>query len=478
MKQHPVPLMKPNRETDPVAVHTHGLAALGDERWQDAIDIFQHMLTLTEDVENRRNTCLNIVACYRALERFDEALVVLDQANQWTPNHPDIVFARSLILASAARIPEAMATLKPLVPGRLRRPRHPLAPQFLQELRKLHLGGRSPHTVHVDLLQEQIQTNTEMGDLDRVEPKARRMIELDPSRPEGHFNLGNALNQQRRYPEALAAFLAAHALNPNNPPTLYDIGYTLLKLDQPSEAIPWLERTLEQDPEHTGAYLHLGLANERLGQRQQAIAWWQRALKISPDYYPAQYHLHEIGAGPPPQEPPLSPQAGQFRRMVPLAKARMKKRRVIRNGAVTLTWDPNVGYVLEDKENPRNFSVYAGGPLVVATIEDEDVPDLMGAVKMILIQVNASNTRDVAVLVYYPDGSTFNYLAQFDGKDMTDFQTDGRFDVTTVPRLFKLRMDSDLNTPLGAPMQGVLIYMQQPGKPGILTSTLGLSPKG
>jgi len=133
--------------------------------------------------------------------------------------------------------------------------------------------------------------------------------------------------------------------------------------------------------------------------------------------------------------------------------------------------------VLEDKENPRNFSIYAGGPLVVATIADEDVPDLMGAVKMILNQVNASNTRDVAVLVYYPDGSTFNYMAQFNDEEMTDFETSGRFDVTTVPRFFKVRMDSDLNTSLGSPMQGILIYIHQPHQPGILTSTLGLLPK-
>ena len=477
MKHNAIPSMKPDRESDPVAIQIHGLAALGDERWQDAIDIFQRMLDVTPDAENRRNTCLNISACYRALERFDEAQAVLDQAEQWTPNHPDIGFARATVLASAGRLPEAITALKRLVPGRLRRPRHPEAPQFLKDLQELHRSGRSPRTAHVDLLQEQIQTNTEMGDMDRVEAKARRMIELDPSRPEGHFSLGNALNEQGQYEAALAAFMAAHALDPENPPTLYDIGYTLVKLDRPEEAIPWLERTLDQDREMSGAYLYLGIANEQLGHRQRAISWWRQALKINPDYYPAQYHLHEVNAGPPPQEPPLSPQSQQFRRMVPLAKARMKRRRVTRNGAVTLTWDPDVGYVLEDTENPRNFSIYTGGPFVVATIADEDVPDLMGAVKMILIQVNASNTRDVAVLIYYPDGSTFTYSAQFDGEKMTDFQTDGRFDVTTVPRLFKVRMDSDLNTSLGNPMHGVLIYIHQPNQPGILTSTLGLLAK-
>ncbi len=478
MKRNTLPTMKLDRENDPVAIQIHGLAALGDERWQEAIGIFQRMLDVTPDAENRRNTCLNISACYRALERFDEALAVLDQAEQWTPNDPHLGFGRATVLASAGRIPEAIAALKPLVPGRRKRPRHPLAPQFLKDLQELHRSGRSPRTAHVDLLQEQIQTNTELGDLDRIEAKARRMIELDPTRPEGHFNLGNALNEKGKYEDALAAFMAAHALAPDNPPTLYDIGYTLVKLDRPEEAIPWLERTLDQDRKMSGACLYLGIANEQLGHRQRAIAWWRKALEIDPSNYPAQHRLHEVNAGPPPQELPLSPQSQQFRSMALLAKTRMKRRRVTRNGAVILTWDAKVGYVLEDTENPHNFSIYAGGPFVMATIADEDVPDLMGMVKTLLSQVNAANTRDVAVLVYYPDGSVFNYSAQFNGEEMTDFQTEGRFDVTTVPRLFKVRMDSDLNTSLGSPMQGILIYIHQPQKPGVLTSTLGLLPKG
>jgi hypothetical protein len=43
-----------------------------------------------------------------------------------------------------------------------------------------------------------------------------------------------------------------------------------------------------------------------------------------------------------------------------------------------------------------------------------------------------------------------------------------------MPRLFKLRIDSDLSTPYGDPMQGTLIYLNQHPQPGVLVSTLGL----
>ena len=42
-----------------------------------------------------------------------------------------------------------------------------------------------------------------------------------------------------------------------------------------------------------------------------------------------------------------------------------------------------------------------------------------------------------------------------------------------MPRLFKLRMDSDLSSPYGDPMQGTLFYLNQHPRPGVLVSTLG-----
>ena len=471
------PLHKPNRENNSLAIHLHTLALMGDERWQEAIDTLQRMLAIVEQPKERPGIYQNLAVCYRALERSDEALAALDEAERLAPGQPDIVFARSVILASAARIPEAIAALKPLLPGLLKRPRHPQAQDFLRDLRRIQQKGSSPHTVHVDYLHAQIDDNIELGDMDRVESKARRMIELDPGRAEGHFSLGNALETQGRRQEALEAFLAAQALDPDNPPTLYNIGFCYVKLEQPAEAIAWLERALHHDPEHRAACLYLGIASDQLGQRQQAIKWWQRALQISPGYYAAQDHLHKVGAGPEAQEAPPSPHNQQYRRMAPLVKRRMRQRQVARNGSVTLTWDPGVGYVLDDEENPHNFSLYAGGPFYGATPGDEEILDVMGAVKLCLTQISASDTRDVAVLVYYPDGSVFNYQAKFASGERSDFITDGRFDVTIVPRLFKLRMDSDLITPIGSPMKGVLIYVNQRRKPGILTSTLGVLPK-
>ena len=68
----------------------------------------------------------------------------------------------------------------------------------------------------------------------------------------------------------------------------------------------------------------------------------------------------------------------------------------------------------------------------------------------------------------------FGYQAQFEGDEQVHLQADGQFNVTSVPYFFKVRIDSDLVTPVGRPMQGTLIYLNQGSRPGLLISTMSL----
>jgi tetratricopeptide (TPR) repeat protein len=250
-------------------------------------------------------------------------------------------------------------------------------------------------------------------------------------------------------------------------------------MGEPEQAVPWLERAVRRDPKHLAALHQLGLAYERLGRRDEAIGHWRRALRTDPTYYLAQERLHEVGEGPAPVEPPLPPTSQQLRTMMPIVKARMKRPEVYRNGGLTLSCDPHVGFVLEDADNPRNATIHAGGPFNVGKFTyTEDVLDLIGLVKMLLGLINSENTRDVAVLVYYyDDRPVFNYQIRFAQGQQVEQDADGQFVVTEKPRLFKLRIDSDLSSPYGDPMQGVLIYLDQRAQPGVVISTLGLAGK-
>jgi hypothetical protein len=132
--------------------------------------------------------------------------------------------------------------------------------------------------------------------------------------------------------------------------------------------------------------------------------------------------------------------------MTPSVKARMRHPRVHRVGSLTLTWDGEVDFVLEDADNSHNYTIYAGGPFRTAHVPDEDILDLMGLIKQLLRMIDADNTRDVAVLVYYDEQTTFVYQARFVEGERVELDAEGQFVVTRVPRFFKVRIDSDLST--------------------------------
>jgi tetratricopeptide (TPR) repeat protein len=463
-----------DRASNPTVHWLHALAAMGDERWDEAVVALRRFLEMADKPQDRRMAHFNLGACYLALERYDEALAALDEVERHTPDDPGAVQSRAVVYACAGCIEEAIAAFEQFARRWPRQARKRETRETLRQLRRIQRGKAPPGDYVVGHLQEQITHNVELGDWDIVERKARRMIAANPDRSEGHFALGVACVEQDRYAEGLDAFLKAHDRDPDHEPTLYNVGHAYLQLDEPEQAIPWLERALRQEPEHLSAMHQLGVACERLGRRDEALAWWRRALEIDPDYYLVQQRLHEIGQGPPPVEPPLSPTMQRVHALAPVVKARMKHPTVYRTDAVTFTYDGQMGFVLEDAENRRNGTVYAGGLFQVAHILDEDLLDLIGMVKMLLRMVDVENTRDVAVLVYYASRPVFSYQVRFSRGEQVEFDADGQFVVTEIPRLFKLRIDSDLSTPYGNPMQGTLIYLNQHPQPGVLVSTLGL----
>ena len=394
-----------DRASNPTISWLHGLAAMGDERWEEAIVALQRFLEMANKPEDRRLAYQNLSACYLALERYDEALAALDEVERYAPDDPETIHDRGVIYACAACIPEAIAAFELFARRWPKLARRRETRKAIRQLRRAQRGKIPAGTYLVDHLQEQISHDMELGDFHLVERKARRMIAAGPDRPEGHFALGVACVEQGRYQEALEAFQAAHSRDPDYEPTLYNIGHTYLQLGESEQAIHWLERALRREPKHLAALHQLGLACERLGRRDEAVAWWRRALKMDPGYYLAQQRLHEVGQGPEPAEPPLPPTSQQLRVMTPIVKARMKRPKVYRNGGLTLTYDGGVGFVLEDTENPRNATIHAGGPFQTAHItHEEDILDLVGLVKLLLRLINSENTRDVACWSIMPAG--------------------------------------------------------------------------
>jgi tetratricopeptide (TPR) repeat protein len=457
----------------PYALFIHSLAAMGDERYVEAITALQKYLTLEHNPLDRVNGLQNLATCLMEAGQYAQALDALTQVEMLTPYLAAVQLLHAVILARAGSFSEAQTWFDAYArqqPGLARQ----INLKDTQTLLKAIIQGEKPPGA---FLAEQLQTylnlNIDFGDYALVEQKARQIIAADPSRPEGHFALGVAYIEFERYAEAITTFQETLKLNPKHVTTLYNIGFTWMKMNEPALALLWLKKALRLDGRHIGAWEQLGRAHQQTGHVEEAIRAWKMGLKLEPGSELFQRLLYEAGAGPKPKPEAIPPYLQRYREMVAQAQTRMHSPEVFHSGSVTLTIEGEVGFTLEDSQNPANVTVYAGGPFEFGRISDDDLLDFMGGIKLAVRMVGGENTRQVAILVYYQNGARFHYKTRIQRGKRVEHDAEGQFCVTEIPEMFKVRMDADFATPYGNPMCGRMIYLRQGDRPGVIVNTLG-----
>ncbi len=98
-----------------------------------------------------------------------------------------------------------------------------------------------------------------------------------------HYNLGYALADQDRIPEAIAHYRRAIQLKPNYGNAYVNLGNLLLHAGQMQEAADQYQKALEVRPHDNRARFNLGAALAGAGRRTEAILQYQRALEVEPD---------------------------------------------------------------------------------------------------------------------------------------------------------------------------------------------------
>ena len=162
------------------------------------------------------------------------------------------------------------------------------------------------------------------GELAAAEEQYEAAIRIRPSAGE-LSNLGNTLAKQGRYPDAVARFEQALAIDPDSADVHsnlgvvygmmgdvdrareryrralelepdwvaphYNLGSLLVRYGDPEAGRRHLERALELDPQHVDAANNLGVALVALGRPREAIAAYDRVLALDPEHANAQCNL-------------------------------------------------------------------------------------------------------------------------------------------------------------------------------------------
>ena len=125
--------------------------------------------------------------------------------------------------------------------------------------------------------------NLGIGQAAKAAKAFSRVTQLNPNYPEGHNNLGSALQKLRRYEESLKCFKNALSFNPDYSDAYYNIGISYRELSKLDLAIEAYERSLALNSTNWEAYGNMGLAFKDKDEWAKAISAYEKALEINPN---------------------------------------------------------------------------------------------------------------------------------------------------------------------------------------------------
>jgi tetratricopeptide (TPR) repeat protein len=119
-------------------------------------------------------------------------------------------------------------------------------------------------------------------------------LRINPEYEKAHNNIGTAFIFQGQLERAVGHFANALRLDPNFRDAHYNLGLALEALGNYEGAIYHYTQTLRIDPDYARAHNNLGVILIHEGRIDEAVFHFQEALRIRPDYTGARYNLQKI----------------------------------------------------------------------------------------------------------------------------------------------------------------------------------------
>lgn len=208
--------------------------------------------------------------------KFKEAVHILNQANAIDPNCAEVHGYLGMAYQNSGKTSEAI-------------PEYTKALQLNPQMSfiNVNLGTCYMNANRMDQAMPYFQRYLQENPNGTEAAQVRGYIQQAGARV-GQQNLrgvveqGQALLNQRRFPEAQTAFRQAIAQQPDFAPAHFFLGYALGNTGQFQQAIGEFKEALRLDPSMKEASMNIASNYQSLGDCQNAITWYQTYLKQNP----------------------------------------------------------------------------------------------------------------------------------------------------------------------------------------------------
>ena len=132
------------------------------------------------------------------------------------------------------------------------------------------------------------------GDADEAVKFMRKVLELNPKRPDVYKSIGWFEMQKGQYEKAIINWRKALEINPKIPDMHNSIALAFLGLGKQKEAIEELKKDIQISPNSAFNYFMLGQVYLQLKDYDQARKSYEKAIALQPDYTNAYHGLFTV----------------------------------------------------------------------------------------------------------------------------------------------------------------------------------------
>ncbi len=240
---------------------TKALSAFNKEDYQEAINYYQSILKIEDDLQYKINIAYN----YYMLEEFDRALDYLE-GNTDEFSDPKDLYLLALVNEKKGNLERALEVLSEIIQ---------IDKTYTRAWEKI------------------AQIEGKQENFDSAINAYRKAIELKPRAGENYLALGMILYKQKSFEEEIQAYLEmiekeAVVYEKTKDESLfiaeYNLGATLYKIDKIEEARNYFKSALDRRPDHADAWYYLASINALLGNESEMYKSLEKAIELDSDY--------------------------------------------------------------------------------------------------------------------------------------------------------------------------------------------------